>query len=143
MTDLPLLIRVSGRDRPRLTRDLLRLLADAGSVLEDMEQLVVRERRTLDVLVDCEAEDFINDHLISMLGAPDFSNFGATRSRGRNLGVSELDTFSASTLWRSWCHCILVRNADKTGRSPIDIAPLHTAFGQGALQVGRICRVYG
>ncbi len=50
-TELPLLIRVSGRDRPRLTRDLLRLLGDAGAVLEDMEQLVVRERLTLDVLV--------------------------------------------------------------------------------------------
>ncbi len=49
--ELPLLIRVSGRDRPRLTRDLLRLLGDAGAVLEDMEQLVVRERLTLDVLV--------------------------------------------------------------------------------------------
>jgi phosphoserine phosphatase len=53
--DLPLLIRVSGRDRPRLTRDLLRLLADAGAELEDMEQLVVRERLTLDVLVRLSA----------------------------------------------------------------------------------------
>ena len=57
MTELPLLIRVSGRDRPRLTRDLLRLLADAGSVLEDMEQLVVRERLTLDVLVRLDRAD--------------------------------------------------------------------------------------
>lgn len=47
----PLLIRVSGRDRPRLTRDLLALVAAAGAELEDMEQLVVRERLTLDVLV--------------------------------------------------------------------------------------------
>ena len=46
---LPLLIRVSGRDRPSLTRDLLQLLGRAGAVLEDMEQLVVRERLTLDV----------------------------------------------------------------------------------------------
>ena len=49
--NLPLLIRVSGRDRPRLTRDLLGLVAAAGAQLEDMEQLVVRERLTLDVLV--------------------------------------------------------------------------------------------
>ncbi|HEU4547563.1 MAG TPA: phosphoserine phosphatase SerB, partial [Microlunatus sp.] len=48
---LPLLIRVSGRDRPRLTRDLLGLVAAAGAELEDMEQLVVRERLTLDMLV--------------------------------------------------------------------------------------------
>ena len=52
--DSPLLIRVSGADRPRLTRDLLTLLGDAGAVLEDMEQLVVRERLTLDVLVRLE-----------------------------------------------------------------------------------------
>jgi phosphoserine phosphatase len=50
-TVLPLLIRVSGRDRPNLTRELLELLGRAGAVLEDMEQLVVRERLTLDVLV--------------------------------------------------------------------------------------------
>jgi phosphoserine phosphatase len=52
--DSPLLIRVSGADRPRLTRDLLSLLGEAGAVLEDMEQLVVRERLTLDVLVRLE-----------------------------------------------------------------------------------------
>ncbi len=49
--DSPLLIRVSGADQPRLTRDLLTLLGESGAVLEDMEQLVVRERLTLDVLV--------------------------------------------------------------------------------------------
>jgi phosphoserine phosphatase len=47
----PLLIRVSGTDQPRLTRDLLTLLGQTGAVLDDMEQLVVRERLTLDVLV--------------------------------------------------------------------------------------------
>jgi phosphoserine phosphatase len=63
--DSPLLIRVSGADRPRLTRDLLTLLADAGAVLEDMEQLVVRERLTLDVLVRLEgaAERVVRDVL--------------------------------------------------------------------------------
>ena len=55
--DLPLLIRVSGRDRPSLTRDLLALLGNAGAVLEDMEQLVVRERLTLDVLVRLRGAD--------------------------------------------------------------------------------------
>ena len=63
--ELPLLIRVSGPDRPSLTRDLLRLLGDAGAVLEDMEQLVVRERLTLDVLVRLEgaAESLVRDVL--------------------------------------------------------------------------------
>ncbi|MCW2811497.1 MAG: serB [Friedmanniella sp.] len=58
---LPLLIRISGRDRPSLTRDLLRLLGDAGAVLEDMEQLVVRERLTLDVLVRLDENDDTGD----------------------------------------------------------------------------------
>ncbi|WP_375425253.1 phosphoserine phosphatase SerB [uncultured Friedmanniella sp.] len=55
--ELPLLIRVYGRDRPQLTADLLRLLGDAGAVLEDLEQLVVRERLTLDVLVRLPADE--------------------------------------------------------------------------------------
>ncbi len=60
MNERPLLIRVSGRDRPRLTRDLLALLAAAGAQLEDMEQLVVRERLTLDVLVRlADADDAV------------------------------------------------------------------------------------
>ena len=45
------MIRIFGHDRPRLTHELLDLLAGAGAELEDMEQLVVRERLTLDVLV--------------------------------------------------------------------------------------------
>ncbi len=62
---LPLLIRVSGRDRPSLTRDLLAIVGRAGAVLEDMEQLVVRERLTLDVLVrlDGASDGVIRDIL--------------------------------------------------------------------------------
>ncbi len=52
---LPLLIRASGRDRPRLTSELLGLLARAGAELGDMEQLVGRARLTLDVLVRLES----------------------------------------------------------------------------------------
>ena len=55
--ELPLLIRVYGADRPRVTAELLQLLGDAGAVLEDMEQLVVRERLTLDVLVRLAGAD--------------------------------------------------------------------------------------
>ena len=53
----PLLIRVYGADRPRVTAELLQLLGDAGAVLDDMEQLVVRERLTLDVLVRLAGAD--------------------------------------------------------------------------------------
>jgi phosphoserine phosphatase len=55
--ELPLLIRVYGQDRPGVTSDLLQLLGDAGAALEDMEQLVVRERLTLDVLVRLDGAD--------------------------------------------------------------------------------------
>lgn len=63
--EAPLLIRVTGRDRPGLTRDLLRLLAAAGAEVDDLEQLVVRERLTLDVLVrlDSAADRVIKDVL--------------------------------------------------------------------------------
>lgn len=57
MGEKPLLIRVSGHDRPSLVRDLLALLAEAGALLDDMEQLVVRERLTLDVLVRLDGGD--------------------------------------------------------------------------------------
>jgi phosphoserine phosphatase len=57
MTAVPLLIRVSGRDRPRVVHELLTLLAAAGAAVDDMEQLVVRERLTLDVLTRIEGAD--------------------------------------------------------------------------------------
>lgn len=50
-SDRPWLIRIFGHDRPRLTAELLDLLGDEGAELEDMEQLVVRDRLTFDVLV--------------------------------------------------------------------------------------------
>ncbi|MFT5223212.1 MAG: phosphoserine phosphatase [Glaciecola sp.] len=45
------LVRVSGRDRPGITMGLLGVLAKGGADVYDMEQLVVRERLTLDLLV--------------------------------------------------------------------------------------------
>lgn len=65
MTEQPLLIRVSGTDRPSLVGDVLGLLADAGAVVEDMEQLVVRERLTLDILVRlaCAEDSLVRDVL--------------------------------------------------------------------------------
>ncbi|QDP96441.1 phosphoserine phosphatase SerB [Microlunatus elymi] len=53
----PLLIRVTGRDRPRVVHDLLGLLDGAGAAVEDMEQLVVREQLTLDVLARLDRAD--------------------------------------------------------------------------------------
>ena len=57
MVRQPLLIRVTGRDRPRVIGDLLTQLAAAGAEIEDIEQLVVREQLTLDVLVRISRAD--------------------------------------------------------------------------------------
>lgn len=70
-TELPMLIRVYGADRPRVTAELLQLLGDAGAELEDLEQLVVRERLTLDVLVRLAGA---NESLLS-----DILSWGLTR----------------------------------------------------------------
>lgn len=45
------LVHVTGRDRPGLTAGLLAVLADGGAEVHDVEQIVVRERLTLDLLV--------------------------------------------------------------------------------------------
>lgn len=45
------LVRLSGRDRPGITAGLMRLLAEAGIDLYDVEQVVVRDRLILGLLV--------------------------------------------------------------------------------------------
>jgi phosphoserine phosphatase len=52
-----ILVRCSGRDRPGITTGLLGVLARTGAQLHDMEQLVVRERLTLDLLIEVSAGD--------------------------------------------------------------------------------------
>lgn len=46
-----MLVRVSGPDGPGITAGLLRILAASGAVIFDMEQIVVRDRLTLDLHV--------------------------------------------------------------------------------------------
>ena len=69
------------------------------------------------------------------------SKSGATRSCGRNDGVSALATFSASTFCRAWCHSILVRNIDRIGMSESAIVVPFVGLERAPL--GRLCRVYG
>ncbi|MEX1177044.1 MAG: phosphoserine phosphatase SerB, partial [Nitriliruptor sp.] len=52
-----ILVHVSGRDRPGITAGLLGVLADSGVELFDMEQVVVRERLTLDLLLGIDEGD--------------------------------------------------------------------------------------
>ena len=51
------LVRASGRDRPGITAGLLEVLADHDAPVYDMEQVVVHQRLTLDVLIGVGEDD--------------------------------------------------------------------------------------
>jgi phosphoserine phosphatase len=59
-----ILVRCSGRDRPGITTGLLGVLSDGDAELFDMEQVVVRERLTLDLLVGVDAGDDVLKELL-------------------------------------------------------------------------------
>ncbi len=52
-----ILVRVSGADRPGITAGLLEIIADAGGMVLDMEQVRIRNRLTLGVLVELDEAD--------------------------------------------------------------------------------------
>ncbi len=58
------LVRCTGRDRPGITTGLLGVLAHAGVELYDMEQVVVRDRLTLDLLVGMGDDDDVLKDLL-------------------------------------------------------------------------------
>ncbi len=59
-----LLVRCTGADRPGITAGLLGVLAQAGVELHDMEQVVIRQRLTLDLLVGVgEGDDVLKEVL--------------------------------------------------------------------------------
>ena len=58
------LVHVSGEDRPGITAGLMGVLADGGAGLLDVEQVLVRGRLTLDILIDLpEGQATIKDLL--------------------------------------------------------------------------------
>ncbi len=59
-----ILVRCSGRDRPGITTGLLGVLAEAGVSLYDMEQVVVRERLSLDLLIGVGQADHVLKELL-------------------------------------------------------------------------------
>ncbi len=59
-----ILVRCSGIDRPGITTGLLGVLADSGAELFDMEQVVVRDRLTLDLLIGVDAGDHVLKELL-------------------------------------------------------------------------------
>jgi phosphoserine phosphatase len=50
------LVSVNGPDRPGISAGLMAVLADSGAEIFDVEQIVVRGRLTLNVLIDVEGE---------------------------------------------------------------------------------------
>ncbi len=58
------LVRCSGRDRPGITTGLLGVLADSGAELFDMEQVVVRDRLTLDLAIGVDDGDQVLKELL-------------------------------------------------------------------------------
>tara|TARA_X000000368_G_scaffold95013_3_gene72783 strand:- start:30563 stop:31747 length:1185 start_codon:yes stop_codon:yes gene_type:complete len=75
-----LLIRVSGPDQLGVSAELFEVLSAIGAVVKDIEQIVVRRRLTLDVLVEVDkSDDALKDLLL----------FGY--QRGLNLDVEEVD----------------------------------------------------
>jgi phosphoserine phosphatase len=59
-----MLVRCTGRDRPGITTGLLGVLAQAGAELHDMEQVVIRQRLTLDLLVGLDEGDDVLKELL-------------------------------------------------------------------------------
>ena len=52
-----LLIRVSGPDQLGVSAELFEVLSEIGAVIKDIEQIVVRRRLTLDVLIEVDKND--------------------------------------------------------------------------------------
>jgi len=75
-----LLIRVSGPDQLGVSAELFEVLSTIGAVVKDIEQIVVRRRLTLDVLVEVDkSDDALKDLLL----------FGY--QRGLQIDVEEVD----------------------------------------------------
>ena len=75
-----LLIRVSGPDQLGVSAELFEVLSEIGAVIKDIEQIVVRRRLTLDVLIEVDKSD---DALKGLL------LFGY--QRGLQIDVEEVD----------------------------------------------------
>lgn len=57
MATNPLLIRLTGADRRGITTELLAIAANADAQVQDLEQVVVRERLTLDLLLGLDGAE--------------------------------------------------------------------------------------
>ncbi|HET9648984.1 MAG TPA: phosphoserine phosphatase SerB [Microlunatus sp.] len=126
MSERPWLIRIFGRDRPRLTHELLELLATEGAELDDMEQIVVRERLTLDVLVRLGPSPAgILEHVEA---------WGA----GHRLSVSASQVESSSSRAELPRHAVTVLGERLT---PADLGAVAAAIASSGGNIDRIVRL--
>ena len=119
-----LLIRVSGPDQLGVSAELFEVLSEIGAVIKDIEQIVVRRRLTLDVLIEVDKSD---DALKGLL------LFGY--QRGLQIDVEEVD--GEPTEYTEQCVVTLIgRNV-----TPEELKLATEAISNGKGNIDRIIRL--
>ena len=117
-------MRVLGPDEPGISADLFGVLHTAGASVLDIEQFVVRQRLTLDVLINVEDdEDLLKDLLL----------FGYRHDL--QVEIDEIDTEPSAPSRR---HVATVLGRDL---SPAEIRAATTAIAAGGGNIDRISRL--
>ena len=119
-----LLIRVSGPDQLGVSAELFEVLSEIGAVIKDIEQIVVRRRLTLDVLIEVDkSDDALKDLLL----------FGY--QRGLQIDVEEVD--GEPTEYTEQCVVTLIgRNV-----TPEELKLATEAISNGNGNIDRIIRL--
>ena len=119
-----LLIRVSGPDQLGVSAELFEVLSEIGAVIKDIEQIVVRRRLTLDVLIEVDkSDDALKDLLL----------FGY--QRGLQIDVEEVD--GEPTEYTEQCVVTLIgRNV-----TPEEMKLATEAISNGKGNIDRIIRL--
>ena len=119
-----LLIRVSGPDQLGVSAELFEVLSEIGAVIKDIEQIVVRRRLTLDVLIEVDkSDDALKDLLL----------FGY--QRGLQIDVEEVD--GEPTEYTKQCVVTLIgRNV-----TPEELKLATEAISNGKGNIDRIIRL--
>ena len=119
-----LLIRVSGPDQLGVSAELFEVLSEIGAVIKDIEQIVVRRRLTLDVLIEVDkSDDALKDLLL----------FGY--QRGLQIDVEEVD--GEPTEYTEQCVVTLIgRNV-----TPEELKLVTEAISNGKGNIDRIIRL--
>jgi phosphoserine phosphatase len=119
------LVRVTGPDEPGISTGLFGVLADIGAIILDVEQVVVRRRLTLDVLIGVPHDN--DDALKSLL------LFGFQRSL--EIGIEDVDD-EPTDYQRP--HVVTVIGPDLT---PTELKAATDAIAAGGGNIDRIVRL--